>query len=58
MRYLQHKNTEIEMADEVAEELLVSGALQLSAEGSDLYLNREHNFTIDEVESLLNPMGD
>jgi hypothetical protein len=54
MRYLHVHNTEIEMTDEVANKLLDSGALYLCGEDHDLHLKPDHNFTLGEVEMLLN----
>jgi hypothetical protein len=58
LRFLWVKDTEIEMSDEVANELLNSGAIYPCGEDHDLHLSPDHNFTLGEVEMLLNPYGE
>ena len=54
MRFLWVNNTEFEVSDQRAEELLQSGALYPCGEEHDLHLTPDHLFTLGEVEMLLN----
>jgi hypothetical protein len=58
MRFLWVKDTEFEMPDEVAEELLKTEAVYPCGENHDLHLSPDHSFTLAEVEMLLNPYGE
>lgn len=48
-------NTEIEISDHIASDLLESGALIESDEEGTLRLSEDHKFSHEEVMILLNP---